>query len=311
MARHRRHLASAILASAMLLLASTGCAHTYNRDYIAPGTSSNALGWVAVIPFDNLTTYPDAGEIVSRLVTTELYAQGFQLVDEHEVRKLLSAQRADPDHVLSLADLQQICQQLGATTLITGGVGEYRYKRDLGEDPVVGYTLRAIRAVDGRLLWTTSHSRAEYGIFYHDHHLHENAQRIAEDMVAFFVGSAGQPKAQVDRRASPQQTPEADAEEATATAGNDASPTPIETVEADGTPSRIAEQVTGSETPVTAPPVAPTEPAGEPISNDESDPKTMEAEPIHSVDPSLPVTVPLTPAPGVQPGSDLESQPSE
>jgi len=185
----RRFLLPPLLCAALL---SAGCSHSYKRDWVQPAFKAETSGRVAVLPLENHSEYPHAGETISELLTTELRLRGFAVLDGHVIRRTLKLKPDDEGRSLSDADLRALGKQLKVDSVVAGSVGEFRYKRDLGEDPVVGFSIRMIRVSDGRVLWSSSHSRTEYGLLYHRHYLHENAQRIAECMVDFLMDEAAQ-----------------------------------------------------------------------------------------------------------------------
>ena len=78
-----------LLAATLALPLLAGCAHTYERDWVAPGYDAGKSGLVAVLPLENHTAYPNAGETVSELLATELRVRGFDVLDGHEVRRRL------------------------------------------------------------------------------------------------------------------------------------------------------------------------------------------------------------------------------
>ncbi|MGE0713083.1 MAG: hypothetical protein AB7N76_35100 [Planctomycetota bacterium] len=178
-----------LLTFAAALLGS-GCAHTYERDWVAPSYDAGKAGRVAVLPLENHTSYPNAGETVSELLATELRVRGFDVLDGHEVRRKLELQADDEGRKLARADLAALARQLQVDSLVSGSVGEFRYKRDLGEDPVVGFSVRMLDRAKGEVVWSSSRSRSEFGLLYHRDYLHENAQRIVEGMVDFLMEQA-------------------------------------------------------------------------------------------------------------------------
>jgi len=172
-----------------------GCSHTFERDYVLPGFRANKIQRLAVLPLENHATRERAGQVVSRVLATELYARGFPVIPSQDVYRALKLDPLDPETPLSRMRVPEIGRALKADYVIVGEVGEYHYKRDLGEDPVVGFSIRMAETRTGRLVWAATHSRSEHGLFYHKHFLHENAQRVAEAMVEAFTELAGPPAA--------------------------------------------------------------------------------------------------------------------
>ncbi|MBF5094093.1 hypothetical protein F1643_05920 [Azospirillum sp. INR13] len=59
-----------------LLLAGCSVGRINSRDFAQPGATLPAGATVAVLPFENLTNHPNAGQIAADLVSTELYGVG-------------------------------------------------------------------------------------------------------------------------------------------------------------------------------------------------------------------------------------------
>lgn len=138
----------AALALAAVVLGS-GCRSitTYENYDI----SNKNLGKVAVLPFVNETGSPEAGRVVAKLFAAELQAhsdldvmpldQTWDKLGKDDVRA------GDPKLY------QELGKKLGADTLIVGVVSEYRYRRSLGEAPVLGMAVCVVHAPTGVELW--------------------------------------------------------------------------------------------------------------------------------------------------------------
>ena len=88
MALLRRELLLAIVPLA--LAACTGASSSV-RDFPGNGAAPRADMAVAVLPFENLSAHPHAGQILAQLITAELYSRRlFAQVEESEVRRRLA-----------------------------------------------------------------------------------------------------------------------------------------------------------------------------------------------------------------------------
>ncbi len=185
----KRHL---FLIPAALLLAS-GCGHTLRRDYTASGDSLAGLETIAVLPFENLTQFPDAGEIVAELFTTELYRTGsFRVMDRNQVKRLMREKRITPPQVVDRQAAQKIGRELEVDAVLIGSVSEYWYRlerksrRPGGEEPAVGINARLVDVASGEVIWASSHSRSSYDVFSADR---DHINRVAQITVANMVES--------------------------------------------------------------------------------------------------------------------------
>lgn len=156
-----------IALSAVVLLA--GCAA--QRDGHAQNFKLIDHLPLAVVPFDNLSANPNAGLIVTELMRAELLAHEInqQVPPEQVAAKLrpLAGEARTP---------QQLGELLGAKTLLLGTVTEFAYKRGLGEDPVIGISLRVVDATSGQVLWSGARSAVGDRWFIED-----GLSRLAQD----------------------------------------------------------------------------------------------------------------------------------
>ncbi|MHC4887785.1 MAG: hypothetical protein ACYTGH_22115 [Planctomycetota bacterium] len=100
-----------------------------------------SLGRVAVIPFD--------GQMAGALERDERVV----LLPQDVVAAALAPKEGE---VLAPKELGEL---LKAETLLLGTVSEYRYKRGVGEEPVVGLSLRLVKAKTGAILWRGDRTR--------------------------------------------------------------------------------------------------------------------------------------------------------
>ncbi|WP_434620112.1 hypothetical protein [Azospirillum sp. B2RO_4] len=182
--------AGGALLVAGLLLAGCSFGRINSRDFAQPGAVLPAGSTVAVLPFENLTNHPNAGQIAADIVSTELYGvDGIRSMDASRVRSRLSAAKpagdaATTDTPADAAppDAQAAGRMLGVDAVLAGSVSEYGYQHGLREEPVVGLNARLVRSSDGAVLWTSSQSEAGRGYFSRDS-VNNVAQRVAARMI--------------------------------------------------------------------------------------------------------------------------------
>lgn len=183
----------AALLAAGLLLAGCSFGRINSRDFAQPGGALPAGSTVAVLPFENLTNHPNAGQIAADIVSTELYGvEGLRTVEVGRVRSRLSAGKPAADAASAGAadgqpdaaplDAQAAGRTLGVDAVLAGSVSEYGYQHGLREEPVVGLNARLVRVSDGAVLWTSSQSEAGRGYFSRDS-VNNVAQRVATRMI--------------------------------------------------------------------------------------------------------------------------------
>ena len=178
-----RSLAVRIGALALTLaLAACASSDRQARDYVDPAADFKTMK-VAVLPFENLTNYPNAGRIVAELMATELYDRGvFELQEDTETRRALAQLKIDPENLTSVAVAQQAAGLLEVDAIVIGSVSEFGYQQGLREEPVVGLNARLVQAGTGTVLWASSHSVMGGG-YLERGSLNATAQRVVSSMV--------------------------------------------------------------------------------------------------------------------------------
>lgn len=171
------------------LLFIAGCGHSYNRFYVGWPESIKKMKVVAVMPFENLTSFPNAGEIVSELFTAELYSSGrFRVLEGEQIKRILSEKGIELPKIIDRSFAQEIGTILNVDGVFIGSVSEYWYRvrieQTREEEPAVGYNVRLVDTKTGAIVWASSCSRSSYSVFvYQRDSLNRVAQIIAKKMV--------------------------------------------------------------------------------------------------------------------------------
>jgi len=144
-----RHAAIRGLAGACLLL--LGCAAT-----VPPPAPSGPLPRVALLPLENLSGRPEAGDLVTRVVFVALARTGrCELVEPGAVDAVLSELRVRSSGMVTREDAAGIANRLGAAYLMLGTILESGPVRTPdGEVPAVGLALRLVSGDGARVLWS-------------------------------------------------------------------------------------------------------------------------------------------------------------
>lgn len=109
-----------------------------------------------VLPFQNYSQTPRAGEQVEEMVATLFRIRGipnvemYQPQDEDKGGWLDFNDRKRQEKALLLA------MKDNASYAITGSVDEWQYKLGVGSEPVVGLTIRVIELPSGAVVWSAS-----------------------------------------------------------------------------------------------------------------------------------------------------------
>lgn len=173
-----------------------GCGHSYNRFFVGWPEGISRMKSVAVMPFENLTAFPNAGEIVSELFTSELYSSGkFNVLESEQIKRILDEKGIEFPKVIDRSFTQEIGSVLGVDGVFFGSVSEYWYRVRMEEtreeEPAVGFNVRLVDVKTGAVVWASSCSRSSYSVFvYQRDSLNRVAQIIAKKMVKKLIASA-------------------------------------------------------------------------------------------------------------------------
>lgn len=145
--------------SMMFLLFSNGCAKSaIVRDSMFYPQAFANLDKVLVVPFENLTPFPEAGLIVSDLIAEEMRAwQGYDIRDRHNI-EILARSGGEPLPVhWTRADAIKFGRLLEAKAVLYGTILEFGYLREhrgLTELATFAVVAKIVSTESGRVLWS-------------------------------------------------------------------------------------------------------------------------------------------------------------
>jgi len=167
----------------VLVLVAAGC--SYQQQLIKADQIHAKPRITALLPLDNLTSHPHAGRIVGDLLLTELYANtSLMMMEQSQVLTHLRTDQPDWDEAMARQTALAMGESLGVDTVIFGSVSEYRYKRGLDEDPVVGINLRMLDVPSRQVVWAGSKSATGGCFWFCEDSLNRLAQKVCHDLVA-------------------------------------------------------------------------------------------------------------------------------
>lgn len=148
---------------AALLPACGGGKPTY---YLHPSYDFGLIKKVAVLPLENLTTDPQAGEKVRKVVVSEFLAVGIlDVVEPGQVNRVLAQQGIQSVFSMSVEEYKKLGSALGVQALIVGSVDTYERVSVGGVFfPEVTVTLRAIDAATGAIIWSATQTGGGVGV---------------------------------------------------------------------------------------------------------------------------------------------------
>jgi TolB-like protein len=171
--------------SNVFLLSCISTHHTFIKSELFPESSC----FIIVFPFENLSSHQNGGDIATANFITELRsAFHFKILD---AEFLVIKDTDDNSNLTSETDLSlismytkiKLAMKKKADFIITGKVCEFKYKKGLGEEPVVGLNVQMIDVKSRNIVWHSSISvtRGPFGIG--EHSLNNYCQRAVHQML--------------------------------------------------------------------------------------------------------------------------------
>lgn len=134
-----------LLALLLLLRCSTLPRHYVDR------AALEEIEKVAVLPFQNLTDDPIAGEVTTRIFHAELIRSGLFAVEElGNIEDFMFQQRIRRRAELDRRHLLLLRRRLETEAVIMGTVSRFEY---VGEVPRVALAVRMVTTEEGRIVW--------------------------------------------------------------------------------------------------------------------------------------------------------------
>lgn len=181
--RHGLHRVASLLVIA-LITALGGCSGGATTIHQASFSTVTIAPKVAVLPLVNLTTYPNAGQILGEVLYAELKSMpSWTLQDSSVAWNHLAKSGQDPDETLTRVQARKVGQELGVDLIVFGSVTEYRYKRDLDQEPAVGVIVSVMDVASGQTVFSATVSRiGSSELFCRDSLMH-TAQIVSRQIV--------------------------------------------------------------------------------------------------------------------------------
>lgn len=146
-----------------------GCSSSVSSNFLLPATSVNDISCVAVLPLQNKTPDPNAGNIIADLLSIDLMKYGnFNVMDRMEVERVLRERDIYTPDGISPENASGIGIILGVQAVFAGEVIKYYYKPSSlpteGAVPIVEFKLSLIDTATGQPIWTGNGTFTPSGI---------------------------------------------------------------------------------------------------------------------------------------------------
>ncbi len=158
-----------ILLGVVPLLITAGCGHQYVSARAEDGSDLSSIKTVAILPFENMTKYYEAGKILPDLIATELYiSRRFKVMERTEAVAICAEEGIRIPEAMDAEYAQTLGKKLGVDGVMIGSVSEYWYRVSREEDeevePAVGINARLISVATGEVVWAASVTRSSYDL---------------------------------------------------------------------------------------------------------------------------------------------------
>ena len=155
-----------------VLVLFSGCGKTFSSKFHAPGTLTQGISKVAVLPFNDLTGQDKVSPVMANLFADEMTRRfGVEVIQGDALNRALEEMRVSPVDISSRAFAAKIAEALGVQAVIFGDILEYRYRKwftgtkGMSEDPVVCLSARMLNGKTGTVVWAATNVRTSYAVF--------------------------------------------------------------------------------------------------------------------------------------------------
>ncbi len=146
------------LLSLLLVVALSACSTLTSTDRVRV---TGQHSW-ALLPFNNLSTTPRAGEKTSALIETHLRARGVQSLSTYrspDGLSLVALLDAQKEHV----DALEWARAQGHRYGMSGTIHEWHYKSGPDKEPAVGMSLKLTDLVTQKVVWQGTTAKTGWG----------------------------------------------------------------------------------------------------------------------------------------------------
>lgn len=147
-----------ILLSMLVLVALSACSTLTSTEKVSVSANQS---WI-LLPINNLSTTPRAGEKTSAMVETHLRARGVQSLQTYATPEGLNlVSLLDTDRQIN--DAIKWSRDNGIRFGLTGTVHEWHYKSGPDKEPAVGLSLKLIDLSTDEVVWQATTAKTGWG----------------------------------------------------------------------------------------------------------------------------------------------------
>jgi len=117
----------------------------------------------ALLPMQNHSDSPQAGESAEAILTTLLQIRGLAAMQRYPAPMKPGSMLPQLDERARYEQSLEWARGSGARLGITGSVDEWRYKSGMTKEPAVGMSVQVVDIETGRVLWSATGARGGWG----------------------------------------------------------------------------------------------------------------------------------------------------
>jgi polysaccharide biosynthesis protein PelC len=146
---------------------------------VQKNASLSSSGRWLIVPFQNFSQTPRAGEQVEEMLAILLRIRGVSNIEMYQQDETKdewpeSNDRKRQENALLSAMKEDI------SYAVAGSVDEWQYKLGVGSEPVIGLTIRIIEIPSGKVIWSATGARSGWST----ESLSGTAQKLLKDLIS-------------------------------------------------------------------------------------------------------------------------------
>jgi TolB-like protein len=158
----------------LFFVSAVSCGHTQATFFLSSPDLLKEIQVVGVLPLENLTDSPEAAQIVTDLLVTELHhLERFRVLGQTDVQRTFQGQQGSFPKIIDRAMATEIGRRLQVDGVLIGSVTEFQYQVAAADpreekEPVIGINLRLINVRTSTVVWGSSYARSSYEVFAYE-----------------------------------------------------------------------------------------------------------------------------------------------
>lgn len=140
---------------------------------------SSSERWV-ILPFQNYSLTPRAGEQAEAMLSTLLRIRGVTNIEAYQQQNEDKSGWSELDDRKREENALLLAIKDNVSYAVAGNIEEWQYKLGVGSEPVVGLTIRIIEIPSGKVVWSASGARSGWST----ESLNGTAQKLLRELIS-------------------------------------------------------------------------------------------------------------------------------